>query len=251
MKLTPVLTLLALPFVTFSQSNGPLRKNQIKSIVTFGDSYTDIVSVGDEGTAWPVYVSGYAGVKLLPYAKSGATCSNNITFRPFPPVMESQVPAFIADKQSGAVRVDGGSALYTLWIGTNDVGIFSLISGDNSASIVDVAGCMADWVQVMYDNGARNFLFQNVSPFHFISTRGKLTKNQQMIPLDLVPLYSANSWPNKFWHFQRNTTEWSILMRELVLSGNALTKLMLQDLAPKLHDAHIGQYIKIPLLTLG
>lgn len=27
---------------------------QIKNFVTFGDSYTDIVSVGDGGTAWPV-----------------------------------------------------------------------------------------------------------------------------------------------------------------------------------------------------
>ncbi|KXN92856.1 Vacuolar basic amino acid transporter 1, partial [Leucoagaricus sp. SymC.cos] len=63
-----------------------------------------------------------------------------------------------------------------------------------------------------------------------------------MVPLDLIPLYSANSWPNKFWHFQRNTTEWSIMMRELVLSGNALAKLMLQDLAPKLHGAHIGLF---------
>jgi len=136
--------------------------------------------------------------------------------------MESQVPAFIADKKNGTARVDGGSTLYTLWIGTNDVGVSSLMTGGNSASIVDVAGCMVDWVQVMYDNGARNFLFQN------------------MIPLDDVPLYSAISWPNRFWHFERNATEWSVLMRELVLSGNALTKLMLQDLAPKLHDAHIG-----------
>jgi hypothetical protein len=64
-----------------------------------------------------------------------------------------------------------------------------------------------------------------------------------MIPLDLVPLYAADSWPNKFWHFQRNTTEWSVMMRELVLSGNTLTKIMLQDLASKLHDSHIGQHI--------
>jgi hypothetical protein len=35
------------------------------------------------------------------------------------------------------------------------------------------------------------------------------------------------------------------MMRELVLSGNDLTRLMLQDLAPKLHGAHIGQYITL------
>ncbi len=62
-----------------------------------------------------------------------------------------------------------------------------------------------------------------------------------MVPLETIPLYSPNSWPNKFWHLERNTTEWSIMMRELVLSNNALVKLMLQDLALKLRGAHVGQ----------
>lgn len=63
-----------------------------------------------------------------------------------------------------------------------------------------------------------------------------------MIPLQLVPLYAADSWPNRFWTAPRNTTEWSIFMRELTLSGNALSKLMLKDLASKLRGAHIGEF---------
>jgi len=63
-----------------------------------------------------------------------------------------------------------------------------------------------------------------------------------MVPLQLVPLYSDKSWPNRYWHLERNTTEWSITIRELVLSANALTGLMLESLASQLHDAHIGQY---------
>ncbi|KXN88513.1 hypothetical protein AN958_07282 [Leucoagaricus sp. SymC.cos] len=225
MKLTTLVAILSLSIGVLGQSSGqPFHRGQIKSLVTFGDSFTDVVAVSNGGTQWPVYVAGYAGIELFPYAKAGATCSNNITFRPFPPVFESQIPAFLADQSSETIKVDGQSTLYTLWIGTNDVGVSSLLTGDSSASIVDVTGCMANWVQTMYDNGARNFLFQN------------------MVPLDLIPLYSANSWPNKFWHFQRNTTEWSIMMRELVLSGNALAKLMLQDLAPRLHGAHIGLF---------
>jgi hypothetical protein len=62
-----------------------------------------------------------------------------------------------------------------------------------------------------------------------------------MVPLELTPLYSANSWPNRYWHLERNTTGWSITIQELVRSGNALTKLMLENMASKLHDAHIGQ----------
>ena len=61
-----------------------------------------------------------------------------------------------------------------------------------------------------------------------------------MIPLETVPLYAPTSYPARYWTAQRNTTEWSVFMKELVLSGNALSKLMLQALAPTLPGAHIG-----------
>lgn len=61
-----------------------------------------------------------------------------------------------------------------------------------------------------------------------------------MIPLDLTPLYSAGSYPNKHFFMERNTTEWNLFMRELVLSGNKLSQLMLHDIVPELPDAHIG-----------
>ena len=62
-----------------------------------------------------------------------------------------------------------------------------------------------------------------------------------MIPLETTPLYAADSYTNHYWTAQRNTTEWSVFMRELTTSGNALAKLMLQALAPKLHGAHLGE----------
>ncbi|KAF9267360.1 carbohydrate esterase family 16 protein [Marasmius fiardii PR-910] len=199
-----------------------VKPGQIKNLVTFGDSYTDIVSVGDGGVAWPVYAAGYAKVSLFPFAKSGATCSNNITFRPFPPVFESQLPLYFAEKNNGTLNLKPEETVYTLWIGTNDVGANSLITGQPKASIVDVADCMVNWVKVLYDNGARNFIFQN------------------MIPLQRVPMYSPDAYPDRFWFAQRNTTEWSIFMTELVLSGNALTKLLLEALVPTLTGAHVA-----------
>ncbi|KAJ3572023.1 hypothetical protein NP233_g3364 [Leucocoprinus birnbaumii] len=203
----------------------PFRKNDLKALVTFGDSYTDTTWITNGGTIqWPQMVANYADISLYPYAKSGGTCSNNITYRPFPPVFGSQIPTFLADEKNHTIRLNERETLYSLWIGTNDVGVSSLLTGDNKASILDVAGCMVDWVTTMYGYGARNFLFQN------------------MVPLELTPLYSAHSWPNRYWNLERNTTEWSVTMRELVLSGNALTKLMLQGLASKLHDAHIGLF---------
>jgi hypothetical protein len=66
-----------------------------------------------------------------------------------------------------------------------------------------------------------------------------------MIPLKDVILYAPNSYPNGYWAIQRNTTEWSVFMTELVLSGNALTKLMLQALPLSLQDAHIGWYLSM------
>lgn len=62
-----------------------------------------------------------------------------------------------------------------------------------------------------------------------------------MVPLQETSLYSADSYPNMYWDAPRNTTEWSVFMREMVNSGNALSKALLQLLAPSLEGAHIGE----------
>ena len=53
----------------------------------------------------------------------------------------------------------------TLWIGTNDVGVNALLTGSQTpgVTVVDTVTCAVDWVQTLYDSGARNFIFQNVS----------------------------------------------------------------------------------------
>ncbi|KDR70177.1 hypothetical protein GALMADRAFT_890537 [Galerina marginata CBS 339.88] len=250
---------------TSSPLKNPLSQSQITAFVPFGDSYTDTFSPSNGGTAWPVYAVGYASssvgsdveggendvengenkgkggqpkVGLFPFARSGATCSNNITNRPFPSVFESQLPLWEMEKANGSLGylADGSkglgdseakkedAALYFLWIGTNDVGDNGLLTGHGAegVSLVDVMGCAVDWVRVVYESGGRNFVFAN------------------MLPLQRTPLYSANSYVNHYWTAQRNTTEWNVVMSELVLSGNALTKLMLQALAPSLPGAHLG-----------
>ncbi|KZV88125.1 carbohydrate esterase family 16 protein [Exidia glandulosa HHB12029] len=197
-----------------------------------GDSYTDVVNTGDGGVAWPVYAARDGNLSLHPFAKSGGTCSNNITFRPSPSVMESQVPAFINASKSGSMRLPSSDTVYTLWIGTNDVGQSALLTGnDPGFSIVDVTACAIDWVRIMHNLGARNFIFQN------------------MIPLQLTQLYSADSFPNRFWHFERNTTEWAVFMTELTTAGNAISKLMLQALAPSLRDSRIALFDSHALFT--
>ena len=155
------LSVAVLAVAPLALATGVLPK-QIKNLVTFGDSYTDVVNVADGGTAWPVYAAGYSGVSLFPFAKSGATCSNNLTPRPFPSLYESQLPDYFNEVGNGTLKLDPTETIYTLWLGTNDVGVNSIISGGNNASIVDVTTCLVNWVNILYARGARNFLFQNV-----------------------------------------------------------------------------------------
>jgi hypothetical protein len=62
-----------------------------------------------------------------------------------------------------------------------------------------------------------------------------------MIPLQRTPLYSVDSYINHYWTAVRNTTEWNVVMNELVLSGNELTTLKLQALLPTMPGAHLGK----------
>ncbi|KAF9065311.1 GDSL lipase/acylhydrolase [Rhodocollybia butyracea] len=206
-------------------SSNSLAPGQIKNLVTFGDSYTDVTAMADGGTVWPVYAAGYAHVSLFPFAKAGATCSNNLTDRPFPSVFESQLPAYFSELANGTVpKLKPEETLYTLWIGTNDVGVGALLTGGGmkGVSLVDTVACAINWVKVMYESGARNFIFQN------------------MIPLQNTVLYAADSYPNEYWTAVRNTTDWNVVMTEFTQTGNKLQQLMLEALVPSLKGAHVG-----------
>ena len=166
---------------------GP-RPGQIKNLVTFGDSYTDVVSAdshgrpsmtgrdspgslalqdghADGGIMWPVFAAKDGNFNLFPFAKSGATCSNNLTARPFPSVFESQLPLYFTEKTNGSLKLNPEETIYTLWIGTNDVGAGALLTGHQTpgVTIVDTVACAVNWIKVLYASGARNFIFQNVS----------------------------------------------------------------------------------------
>ncbi|KAG8763316.1 hypothetical protein FRC12_008611, partial [Ceratobasidium sp. 428] len=219
---------LLLQFAGLCAAVGPF-----KNLVTFGDSYTDKVNVGDGGIAWPVYVGSYSNstVAVYDFARSGGTCSNKIIPRPFPSVMESQIPQYNANvttKRNGLasttyiispngtyVPLASKDTLYSIWIGTNDVGSGALLTDPlKDVSIVNATACVFDWVKSLYDQGARNFLIQN------------------MIPLYLLPMYSATGYTTKFWSAPHNQTEWSILIAELVRSGNELQALRTKYVAP-------------------
>ncbi|EJT97849.1 hypothetical protein DACRYDRAFT_111369 [Dacryopinax primogenitus] len=176
------------------------------------------------GASWVRYAEMYSGVQSYNYAVSGAACSNALTGRPgqgaavfpdayFPGVQDYEIGAFAADwvipAPNGAYfnELNPLTTVYSLWIGTNDVGINSLLTGNQTAgvTIVNVTECAISWMQQMYTYGARRFILQN------------------MIPLDLAPVYAVGPDPlDHYWPVAHNRTDYNIQLQELVMSGNAL-----------------------------
>lgn len=174
----------------------------------------------DGGAAWPIYAARYGNFKLLPYARSGAPCSNNLTPRPAPALFEDQLPLFLEELYNGTLQLNLEETMVTLWIGGNDVGRNALITGsDKGVTIADTTECAVDFLKVMYDLGARNFLFQNVSTTLVLIPPKRQVNDcchVQMAPFDRTILYSAVSYPNRYWTMERNTTQWNDYMAELV-----------------------------------
>ena len=129
-------------------------------------------------------------VSVYDFAHSGATCSGKLTPRIYKPVLEAQVPEYTANvttkstgkpqqkttyimsKNGTYVPLASKDTMYSIWIGTNDVGVGTLLTDPlPEVSIVNTTACVFDWVQALYDQGARNFLIQNVS-YLFANTNG-------------------------------------------------------------------------------
>lgn len=164
-----VLGAIALPAALADQS--------FTNLVTFGDSYTDVVYTGDGGVAWPAYAASYANATLYPFAFAGATCSNEIAYSPWFSVSESQIPWYLQKLENGTIpELDTNKTLHSLWIGTNDLGVDGLLTGSAAGNLVQVTACMAAWVKTLYEEaGARNFILQNVCIFDELSNVSKLT----------------------------------------------------------------------------
>lgn len=127
------------------------------------------------------------------------------------------MPAFVAD--SAFVEPDGSKfvnapadeTVYSMWIGTNDLGVGALLTDSQVAgtNIVNYTDCVFDQLASLYDKGAKYFVLMNV------------------IPLNLAPLYALPSaggvganqyWPNK----PANLTEISYRMLEQVVTVNSI-----------------------------
>ncbi|KEF56019.1 uncharacterized protein A1O9_07599 [Exophiala aquamarina CBS 119918] len=270
LTLTLTLPLLIHPTAstTLPRHHNPPVKNSVwslsnfKSLITFGDSYTDESRLGwfinHNGTApaagtllpesfstpgggrtWDRYVIQYTGetsssgqwmpaLTLYDYAVSGAVCSNEITPRwfeainaPFPSVLEYEVPAFLADLPATQVNstpptplfplgsLSATSAVYALWIGTNDLGIWAFLTNSQIPGkvLADYTACIYAVFDALYSAGGRVFVLMNTVPLH------------------LAPLYANDTlhgvgdnqyWPEKW----PNHTAIAETMHEAITSVN-------------------------------
>lgn len=69
------------------------------------------------------------------------------------------------ETKNGTLELKPEETMYTIWIGTNDLGANALLTGSDASttSIVEVRQCAVDVLNMLYESGARNFIMQNVS----------------------------------------------------------------------------------------
>ncbi|PPQ88501.1 hypothetical protein CVT25_013172 [Psilocybe cyanescens] len=123
------------------------------------------------GANWVGYVTGTYNNSLLytyNYAYGGATIDANLV-TPYEPTVLSltdQVNQFLTTVASKPATTPwtSSNALFSVWIGVNDIGNSYYNSGDRSAFSDTLLSAYFALVQKLYNAGGRNFLFANVPP---------------------------------------------------------------------------------------
>ncbi|KAF5390804.1 hypothetical protein D9757_004423 [Collybiopsis confluens] len=230
-----LLVSLAVPILCLSYTPS-LVVGKITDVVLFGDSFTDqsrahsiangsvpgkdyqevfppIDFSADGGVQWPWYLGLYGNYRIWNYAVGGAVCSNNLTpLFDEPDVISGQEFWFVQDHIDGfntsgqRLLLDPASFVVIQYIGTNDVGINSFVTFNESAnvSLPDVADCQLDHLRAMHKLGVRNFILNS------------------LIPLQITKLYSNSSAPTIYWPHVHDGNAWNNGMYNLVHSLNRM-----------------------------
>ncbi|KAI1502069.1 acetyl esterase [Biscogniauxia marginata] len=242
---------LLLLLVAAASGGGIPGISRIENLITFGDSYTDEGRlqwfISHNGTApppgtviptsnatasggytWPHFVSQEINATTYNYAVSGAVCSNELISRYlasinglYPSVIDYEIPAFLADVEYSSSTNSGDklfrsrradNTIYTLWIGTNDLGNGGYLRDTQRAgtTISDYVDCVWSTFDGIYGAGGRHFVLFNQAP------------------LDKSPLYAApqnggvgdtSYWANKTAY---NATEIEQKMLEYTTTVNTV-----------------------------
>ncbi|KAK2589385.1 hypothetical protein QQS21_012939 [Conoideocrella luteorostrata] len=236
-------TLLAAALPASAAPASPNTYGRLENLVSFGDSYTDegrfdyfvqhrqapplgqmlppSNSTYSGGYAWGRFVANATGAKYYNYAVGGAQCSNNIDSRnldvvngPFPSVLEYEIPTFEQDLHYADLYPDrrADNTIYTLWIGTNDLGIDGILGDKNKAgtTISTYMSCIWSVFDSIYRTGGRHFVLFNQAPL-------------EHAPMYATPGQSGRG-NNQYWKNPTayNITQYSSKLREYTTSVNTL-----------------------------
>ncbi|PNH33354.1 hypothetical protein BJF96_g3414 [Verticillium dahliae] len=236
------LSVFTLATVAAAASSCGLRK--FENLVTFGDSWTDTGRLGyfinndgkappageslpessktaTGGLAWGQFVANETGAKYFNYAVSGACSSDDIIKRqfdlikrPFPSVLDYEIPAFEADVASGKLYDNrkADNTLYALWIGTNDLGYGAFLSDSQAAGTTISTFVESIWTifDRLYKTGGRHFVLFNEAPLEI---------SPLYAPSDQGGFQDSNFWTNKTAY---NTTAYSFKMLQYTTNVNTL-----------------------------
>jgi hypothetical protein len=147
-------------------------------------------------------------------------------------------------RASTPIPVD--STVYSIFIGTNDLGNYAFIDDSQVAGkvIPDYIDCVYNQFSRLYDSGARYFVLQNVSPLQLSPQYGLPSKGG---------LNATQYWPEKI---TRNATEVWGRMLESVTTVNDVYKyrtpyeVLLANKYPGAHFALMDMYGLVSFLLL-
>lgn len=129
------------------------------------------------------------------FAYSGATVNKSLVDSNID--VSTQILSQFAPKYTQNTSIwDNRSSLFAIWIGINDIG--KSYSTKNSTNLHNRV--FADYrrlVDVLYEKGARNFLFLNVPPLHRAPRTVNSSNNATLVPLQKK---AVQDWNDRLLH---------------------------------------------------
>jgi len=174
--------------------------NDIKNLVTFGDShtevntnFTDMSYLGHNfsgSKTWQIHLSDSHNMTLWSFATSGAVINLNITYREsFPIDFLKQYDLFyerMSLNKKYFDRWNSKDTLFAIYLGSNDIHEVNFLNNNKTVNenINGIIQSMFMKIEDIYKVGGRNFLILNISPLDLapINAHQKHQYYENLIP---------------------------------------------------------------------
>jgi len=185
-------------FIYLSESN-IFDYDKIINLIVFGDSHSNArtnyttmeIHPDPYRTTWPVPLSDIHKMKLWDYAARGAVVDLNITYRKEDYVIDlkGQYELFYKNMLKNQLfnnQWNSNNTIFAIYFGSNDIHDINFIKTNQTVfQVIDnLADIISYYTEKMYNVGARNFLFINISPLDEapINSKGKHKYYKDEIP---------------------------------------------------------------------